>query len=82
MPPPSCDVDAFAGDPAAVPERAITLGLREILAASSLLLVVTGNSKTAVLGRLLRDPPSEQLPASWLRQHPDVTVIADRAAWG
>lgn len=71
---------AFAGDPSAVPESAITLGLAEILAADRILLVVTGAAKAAVLERLLRQEPSPELPASWLQGHPAVTVIADRAA--
>ncbi|MFU8886209.1 MAG: glucosamine-6-phosphate deaminase [Cyanobacteriota bacterium] len=71
---------AFGGDPAATPAQAITLGLAEILAARRILLVVTGASKAAVLARLLRDPPSAALPASWLQGHPAVTVVADRAA--
>lgn len=71
---------AFTGDPAAVPERAITLGLAEILAARRILLVVTGAAKADVLGRLLRQRPSPELPASWLQGHPAVEVVADRAA--
>lgn len=71
---------AFGGDPDAVPARAITLGLAEILAAERILLVVTGAAKAAVLARLLREPPSPELPASWLRGHPAVTLLADRAA--
>lgn len=73
---------AFGGDPEAVPRRAITLGLQEILAARSILLVVTGASKAAILQRLLTEPPGPELPASWLRRHPDVTVLVDRAALG
>jgi glucosamine-6-phosphate deaminase len=73
---------AFGGGPEAVPERAITLGLAEILAARQILLVVTGAAKSAVLQRLLQDPPGPQLPASWLQLHPAVTLIVDRAAWG
>ena len=71
---------AFGGDPEAVPQQAITLGLRDILAARSIVLVVTGASKAEILRRLLMEPPSPGLPASWLRRHPDVTVLADRAA--
>lgn len=73
---------AFGGDPEAVPQRAITLGLREILAARSLLLVVTGASKAPILRQLLSAPPGPELPASWLRRHPDVTVFVDREALG
>ena len=71
---------AFAGDPQAVPERAITLGLAEILTAEQILLVVTGASKTEILRRVMVEAPSQDLPASWLQGHPAVSVIADRAA--
>lgn len=71
---------AFAGDPEAVPARAITLGLRDILAAERIVLVVTGAAKAPILRRLLDEPPSADLPASWLRGHGAVTVIADAAA--
>lgn len=74
------NASAFGGDPAAVPARAITLGLAEILAAERILLVVTGAAKAAVLARLLREPPSTALPASWLQGHPAVTLLVDRAA--
>ena len=73
---------AFHGDAGAVPQQAITLGLKEILAARSIVLVVTGPAKAPILRRLLTEPPSPELPASWLRQHPDVTLLADRAALG
>jgi glucosamine-6-phosphate deaminase len=71
---------AFGGDPAAVPAQAITLGLAEIRAASRIVLVVTGAAKAPVLTRLLQEPPSPALPASWLQGHPAVTLVADRAA--
>jgi len=71
---------AFGGDPEAVPERAITLGLREILAAERLLLVVTGAAKAEVLARALREPPTPELPASWIQLHPRALVVADGAA--
>ncbi|WP_370594840.1 glucosamine-6-phosphate deaminase [Synechococcus sp. CBW1002] len=71
---------AFGGDATAVPTRAITLGLVQILAARRLVLVVTGAAKAAVLRRLLQEPASAQLPASWLRRHPDCTLVVDQAA--
>jgi glucosamine-6-phosphate deaminase len=72
----------FGGDPTAVPERAITLGLAEILAAERIVLVVTGAAKAEVLRRCLEEPPTPELPASWLQSHPAVTVIADGPALG
>jgi glucosamine-6-phosphate deaminase len=73
---------AFGGDARAVPERAITLGLAEILAAQRLLLVVTGAAKAGILARLLAEEPSLELPASWLQGHPNLTLVADQAALG
>lgn len=74
------NASAFAGAASAVPERAITLGLREILAAERILLLVTGPNKAEILQRLLCQPPSPLLPASWLKHHPAVTLMVDAAA--
>lgn len=75
-----CNALAAAGRRLEVPERAITLGMKEILAAERILLVVTGAEKAAVLRRALHEPPTADLPASWLQRHPAVTVVADEAA--
>ena len=71
---------AFGGNPEAVPEQAISLGLREILAADRLLLVVTGAAKAEVLARALQEPPTPELPASWIQLHPRALVVADGKA--
>jgi glucosamine-6-phosphate deaminase len=71
---------AFGGHPEQVPSRAITLGIADILQAERILLVVTGAAKATVLQRLLRSPPSKTLPASWLRRHRSVCLLADTAA--
>lgn len=71
---------AFGGEPAAVPERAITLGTAQILAARRVLLVVTGSAKAEILRRTLQEPPSPAVPASWLQRHPQFTVLVDAAA--
>ena len=76
------NASAFGGDPAQVPRQAITLGLAEILAARRILLVVTGPEKRGALRRLLKEPMSPALPASWLHNHAMVQVIADHAALG
>ena len=64
-----------------MPPRAITLGLKEILAAEQIHLVVTGCGKAPILGRLLAmDRPDPALPASWLLEHPRVNLWADAEA--
>ncbi|WP_254216833.1 glucosamine-6-phosphate deaminase [Synechococcus sp. CCY 9618] len=72
----------FHGDSSAVPRHAITLGMADILSARRVLLVVTGAEKASILRRALREPPTPELPASWLQRHPALTVIVDAAAMG
>jgi len=71
---------AFGADPAAVPERAITLGTAEILAAREVLLVVTGAAKAEILRCSLQEPPDPAVPASWLQTHPRLRVVVDADA--
>jgi glucosamine-6-phosphate deaminase len=66
--------------PGRAPQRGITLGLHEIHASKRIVLIVTGASKAAILRALRNDPPSSARPASLLLGHPDVEVLADRAA--
>lgn len=78
--------DTVAGMRAAFPEgaptRGLTLGLREIRAARHVVVLVTGASKARALARLTGGPVDATFPASWLREHPRTTVLADAAAAG
>ncbi len=64
-----------------VPRRAVTAGMKLILATKRVLLLVSGERKRDILRRSLLDPPTPDVPASLLRGAA-LTVIADRAAWG
>jgi glucosamine-6-phosphate deaminase len=61
------------------PTQAITLGIRNILQARHILLLATGLKKREILKQALNpaEPPSIGCPASWLKQHPHVTVMTD-----
>lgn len=63
-----------------VPRQAITMGIRTIMNAREILLLVSGERKREILARSLRGPVSAEIPASVLQLHPALTVIADRAA--
>lgn len=65
-----------------VPRRAITMGLQNIMEAKRVLLIAGGNEKAPALARAFNGPVSEQVPASVLQRHDDLTVIADRKAAG
>lgn len=64
-----------------VPDRAITMGIGTILKSREILLLASGEGKAEAINHLLSlDEPDTDLPASALKRHPNVTVIADRAA--
>jgi glucosamine-6-phosphate deaminase len=71
----------YWGSPAQVPTRATTVGMDLIMAARKTLVVVSGAHKSGVLRRMAAGEIGDDLPASHLRNAPDVTVIADRDAW-
>ncbi len=70
----------FGGDPAAVPERALTMGVGTILGARELLMVVTGERKAEVLARATEGPITSMISATALQLHPHCVVIVDEAA--
>ena len=64
-----------------VPREALTCGMASMLQARQILLVVSGPHKREILSRTLDEPPSPDVPASWLQEAPgDVVVLADRDA--
>ena len=66
--------------PRARPPHALTVGLRTLLAARELLVIVTGAGKTEALRTMLLAPPGSGFPASLLRTHPRLTLICDAPA--
>jgi glucosamine-6-phosphate deaminase len=63
-----------------VPAHALTQGIATIMEARHLLLVAQGAGKATALARALEGPVTEAFPASIIQRHPNLTVIADRAA--
>jgi glucosamine-6-phosphate deaminase len=70
----------YWGTEADVPPRALTCGMRLILSARRVLLVAAGAHKREILARALSEAPGPHLPASYLREHPAATILADAAA--
>ncbi len=63
-----------------VPRRAITVGIGTILESRRILLLASGSGKSDAVARALQGPVSEDMPASALQGHSDVTAILDAAA--
>ena len=64
----------------AVPSQAITLGIRNILAAREILLLAKGASKAEAVRRTLKEEPTPDVPASVLQRHPNAFIYLDREA--
>ena len=60
-----------------VPRRAITTGLRRLIAARRVLLVARGEAKRAALERTLGGDADPMTPASFLNRAADVTFLTD-----
>lgn len=63
-----------------VPTHAITMGIASILKSNEILLLVSGKRKAEALYKFVNGEISEEFPASALKYHSNVTVIADRDA--
>jgi glucosamine-6-phosphate deaminase len=60
----------------------LTVGLGTLYRARELIVIATGEATAPALRAMLEAPPGPESPASLLRDHPRITVIADRAAAG
>lgn len=70
----------FFDSPEEMPKYAYTMGIRAIMQARKILLVVNGSDKARILVDALTGPVTPAVPGSILQLHPDVTVVADEAA--
>lgn len=66
--------------PEDVPTHGITMGIGTIMGAGSILLLASGASKSEAIAGALQGPVTEDVPASVLQRHTDVTIIIDEAA--
>ncbi len=70
----------YFADPAEVPRFAISMGIRTIMRARSILLLASGREKAHMVQAAVEGPVTPAVPASVLQLHPSVTLIADSAA--
>ena len=71
----------YWGSTERVPRTALTMGLRQLLRAKKIVLLVSGAKKQDILYRTLKGPVTAKVPASFLQTAADVTVFADKLAW-
>lgn len=63
-----------------VPTHAVTMGIQSIMDSKEIILLASGASKAEAIKRLVYGEISEEFPASALRLHKKVTIIADQDA--
>ena len=63
-----------------VPTKAFSMGLASIMQSKRILLLAFGDSKAQAVKDMVEGPVSEDVPASLLQEHPNVTVYLDSAA--
>jgi len=63
-----------------VPKHALTMGIKSIMMAKSILLVASGEGKAKIIHEALTGSITPQVPASVLQLHHNVTVVLDKAA--
>ena len=63
-----------------VPRRAITMGIKAIMQARHILVVVSGEDKAEIVRRAFAGPVTPLVPASILQMHPHLSLVGDEAA--
>jgi hypothetical protein len=63
-----------------VPKQALSMGIKNIMQAKSILMVVSGKNKAEAVRGMVKGEITPDLPASVLQLHPFVTIICDKDA--
>ena len=63
-----------------VPKQAYTMGIKTIMQAKKILVIVNGAAKADIVERAFFGPVTPEVPASILQMHNDVTLVGDEAA--
>lgn len=63
-----------------VPLQALTMGLGTILEAREIILLAFGEDHAEMIREAVEGPVTDRVPASFLREHPNASVLLDAAA--
>jgi glucosamine-6-phosphate deaminase len=63
-----------------VPRQALSMGMASIMDAKEIVLIANKESKADAIAKSLEGPVTEEVPASILQEHPNVTIIIDKDA--
>lgn len=63
-----------------VPRQALSMGIKNIMQAKSIIMVVSGKNKAEAVKGMVKGEITVDLPASVLQLHPNVTIVCDKDA--
>ena len=63
-----------------VPREAYTMGIKTIMQAKKIVVIVSGESKKDIVKKVFSGPITPEVPASVLQLHNDVILVGDEAA--
>jgi glucosamine-6-phosphate deaminase len=63
-----------------VPTQALTMGVGTIFEARKIMLMAFGEHKARIVRDSAEGPMTDRVPASFLREHPDASILLDEAA--
>ena len=63
-----------------VPKEAYTMGIKSIMQAKKIVVIVSGKQKAEIVKEAFFGPVTPKVPASVLQLHNDVTLIGDKEA--
>ena len=70
----------FDNDESLVPRQAYTMGIKTIMQARKVLMVVNGKDKAEIIRKAFFGPVTPEVPASILQMHPDFILVGDEDA--
>ncbi|MCH4193221.1 MAG: glucosamine-6-phosphate deaminase [Butyrivibrio sp.] len=70
----------FFDNQAEVPREAYTMGIKSIMQARKIVVVVSGEGKAEIVKKAFTGPVTPMVPASVLQLHNDVTLVGDEPA--
>ncbi len=56
------------------------MGIKNIMYSKKIILIASGKNKADVINKAINDEITEELPASILQLHPDLTLVIDEDA--